>query len=79
MPVQSGIAIRVYRHVSQDLCPWNQRFASELAEPAFAARDALRGHAAWALARLDRERHASHRLLSDADGSEPEHVSDLRR
>jgi epoxyqueuosine reductase QueG len=34
------------------VCPWNQRFASELAEPTFAARDALREHAAWALARL---------------------------
>ena len=47
--------------MSQDVCPWNQRFAAELAESAFAAREALAGrdartlvreHAAWALGSL---------------------------
>ena len=34
-----------------DMCPWNERFASELREPAFAAREALRGRDARTLAR----------------------------
>ena len=50
-PVLSGIAIRVYRHVSQDVCSWNARFASELREPAFAAREVLVGRDALTLAR----------------------------
>jgi hypothetical protein len=33
---------------SQDVCPWNVSFASELREPAFAVRE----HAAWALGRV---------------------------
>ena len=51
IPVPSGIAILVYRHVSQDVCPWNQRFASELAEPTFAPRGFLAGKDARQLAR----------------------------
>ena len=47
----SGIAIRVYRHASQDVCPWNRRFASELREPALAAREALAGRDPRTLAR----------------------------
>ena len=49
--MESGIAIRVYRHVSQDVCPFNVKFAQELREPAFAAREALAGRDARSLAR----------------------------
>ena len=41
MPVPSGIAVRVSRQTSQDVCPWNGRFARGLTEPAFAPRAAL--------------------------------------
>ena len=37
--------------VCQDVCPWNVRFADELEEPAFAAREALAGRDARTLAR----------------------------
>jgi epoxyqueuosine reductase len=37
--------------VCQDVCPWNVRFAGELREPAFAAREALAGRDARTLAR----------------------------
>jgi epoxyqueuosine reductase len=47
----SGIAKWLYRHSSQELCPWNKRFASELKEPAFAAREVLAGKDARTLAR----------------------------
>ena len=47
----SGIAIRVYRHVSQDVCPYNVKFAQELRESAFAPREVLRGRDARTLAR----------------------------
>ena len=51
-PVRSGISKWVYRHISQDVCPWNQRFATALpAESAYAARGALRGKDARTLAR----------------------------
>jgi len=36
---------------SQDVCPWNQRFAAELREPAFAPREALGGKDARTLTR----------------------------
>jgi len=36
--------------VCQDVCPWNHRFASELAEPAFAPREAVAGRDAVTLA-----------------------------
>ena len=39
------------RHTSQDVCPWNVRFATELKEPAFAPREALGGPDARTLAR----------------------------
>ena len=38
-------------HVSQSVCPWKVRFAQELSEPAFAAREALAGKDARVLAR----------------------------
>ena len=31
----------MYRDTSQDVCPWNVRFARELREPAFAPREVL--------------------------------------
>ena len=37
--------------VCQDVCPWNVRFATELREPAFAAREFIRGKDAQTLAR----------------------------
>ena len=37
--------------VSQDVCPYNIKFARELAEPAFAPREALAGKVARTLAR----------------------------
>jgi epoxyqueuosine reductase QueG len=40
-PVESGIALWVYRQTSQDVCPWNVRFSQSLGEPAFAPRVAL--------------------------------------
>lgn len=50
-PVLSGISKWVYRHTSQEVCPWNQRFARELTEPTFAPREALAGKDAPTLAR----------------------------
>ena len=41
----------MYRQASRDVCPWNVRFARELREPAFAAREALAGRDARTLAR----------------------------
>lgn len=35
LPVVSGISKWVSRHTSQEVCPWNQRFAQESKEPAF--------------------------------------------
>jgi epoxyqueuosine reductase len=50
-PVPSGIAKWLYRQISQDVCPWNVRFAEELKEPAFAPRKVLAGKDARTLAR----------------------------
>jgi epoxyqueuosine reductase len=37
--------------ICQDVCPWNEKFASEATQPAFAARNVLRGKDARTLAR----------------------------
>lgn len=37
------IAIRFCRHVSQEVCPWNVKFAREATEPSFAPRAEI-GH-----------------------------------
>ncbi|WP_411282201.1 hypothetical protein [Gemmatimonas sp.] len=38
-PVLSGITKWVYRHISQEVCPWNGRFSQEVPEGSpFAAR-----------------------------------------
>ena len=50
-PVASGISKWVYRHISQDVCPWNVRFAQALKVPAFAPRAAIAGKDAPTLAR----------------------------
>jgi epoxyqueuosine reductase len=46
----SGISKPFCRHISQEVCPWNQPFAQELKEPAFAPREALAGKDARTLA-----------------------------
>mgnify|MGYP002780036133 CR=1 FL=1 len=52
LPVASGIAKWVYRYMSQDVCPWNVRFARALPDGSpFAARAALAGSDARTLAR----------------------------
>ncbi len=43
VPVVSGISKWVYRHISQEVCPWNISFAREVREPAFAPRDVIAG------------------------------------
>ena len=50
-PVDSGISKRVCRHVSQEVCPWNEKFSLALREPAFEAREFLAGKDAATLAR----------------------------
>ena len=50
-PIPSGSSKRFCRYISQDVCPWNVRFARELKEPAFAPRVALAGKDARTLAR----------------------------
>ena len=50
-PVASAIAKWFCRYISQDVCPWNVKFAQELKVPAFAARETLAGKDARAIAR----------------------------
>jgi len=51
-PVESGIAVWAYRQTSQDVCPWNYRFARELPDDSpYAPRQALAGKDARTLAR----------------------------
>ena len=59
-PVVSGISKRLYRHISQSVCPWNVKFSEELAEDSpFRAGEFLAGKDAMTLARdilaLDQE------------------------
>ena len=50
-PVVSGIPKWIYRHISQDVCPWNAKFSRELAEESpFRARPFLDGKDAVTLA-----------------------------
>ncbi len=46
----SGIEIRFCRHVSQDVCPWNVKFARPVKEPGFEARAVIAGKDAKASA-----------------------------
>jgi epoxyqueuosine reductase len=47
----SGSSKRLYRHISQDVCPWNLKFSQELAaDSPFKARSFLDGKDAVTLA-----------------------------
>jgi epoxyqueuosine reductase len=49
--LREGLGDRIYGcDVCQEVCPYNQKFATELSEPAFAARPALSGKDARSLA-----------------------------
>jgi len=51
-PQRQGVGSHIYGcDICQDVCPYNVKFARELREPAFAARDAIRGKDAPTLAR----------------------------
>ena len=50
-PVFSGISKRLYRQFSQEVCPYNIKFAQDLKEQAFAPREVLAGKNAQTLAR----------------------------
>jgi epoxyqueuosine reductase QueG len=49
-PVESGISKWVYRHTSQEVCPWNVKFSRDATEAAFAAREVIAGKDARTLA-----------------------------
>jgi epoxyqueuosine reductase len=50
-PVVRGISKRLYRHISQDVCPWTVKFSRELGEDSpFRARPFLDGKDAVTLA-----------------------------
>ena len=60
LPVLRAISKRVYRHISQSVCPWNAKFFQALAEDSpFRAREFAAGTDAVTLARdilaLDQE------------------------
>ena len=50
-PVVNAISKWVFRHISQEVCPWNQRFARALRVPEFAARPVLASNDARTIAR----------------------------
>ena len=50
-PVERGIPKRLYRHIAQNVCPWNGKFSVELAEDSpFRAREFVAGKDAATLA-----------------------------
>ena len=50
-PVSSEISKRLYRHISQSVCPWNVKFSQALADGSpFAAREFIAGKDAVTLA-----------------------------
>ena len=50
-PVSSAISKRLYRHISQSVCPWNQKFSQALADDSpFRAREFIAGKDAVTLA-----------------------------
>ena len=64
LAVASLISKRLYRHISQEVCPWNVKFSQELAVGSpFAAREFIAGKDAVTLARdilaLDQERFSA--------------------
>ena len=63
-PVLSSISKRLYRHISQSVCPWNRKFSKELAEDsAFRAREFVADKDSLTLARdilaLDQEQFSA--------------------
>jgi epoxyqueuosine reductase len=50
-PVANGISKWVYRQISQEVCPYNIKFAEELKEQAFLPREVIAGNDARTLAR----------------------------
>jgi len=51
-PVSSSTTKRLYRHISQSVCPWNQKFSLPLADDSpFAARAFVAGKDSRTLAR----------------------------
>ena len=51
LPVLRAISKRVYRHISQSVCPWNAKFFQALAEDSpFRAREFVAGKDAVTLA-----------------------------
>ena len=60
LPVLRAISKRLYRHISQSVCPWNAKFSQALADDSpFRAREFVAGKDAVTLAReilaLDQE------------------------
>jgi epoxyqueuosine reductase len=50
-PLSRRISKRVYRHICQNVCPWNQKFSVPLADGSpFAAREFIAGKDAVTLA-----------------------------
>jgi epoxyqueuosine reductase len=63
-PVTRAISKRLYRHISQSVCPWNVKFSQELAEESpFQAREFMAGKDSLTLAReilaLDQEQFSA--------------------
>jgi epoxyqueuosine reductase QueG len=48
-PVPSGISRWLCRHISQEVCPWNERFALALREQSFRPREVIAGKDAHTL------------------------------